>query len=258
MNIILNFLKEKNRWAIVLVILLMIVGFSIYRIQQNKINDLKDKYQTEVKLKNALIDSVGHYKNIYNEVVAEKLTIQESIKNLEKMYSQLNSSQKELIDRIKDVEKNGSIIAAALIQTNVEIGKLRPPTVVVNDSSIVFSDSTKNLDYDIVIGHVKPINIGLTPTLTFNKFELKNKQFIEFHWKDDKKLGYPISFSISNSNDYFKTYDINSYAIPKLKKTDLDPNGWNKFINWGKRNGKTLMYIGIGAGGVITYNFLAN
>lgn len=242
-----NFLKEKNRWAIALVVILLIIGGVIIKLQKIRIANLKDEVTTEVNLKNALIDKLNVYQNKEKEWVAEKLTIQESVKNLEKMYGQLSGSQKELLNRVKEVEKNGSIIAAALIETNIEIAKLRPPKVTVSDSSITFSDSTKNLDYIIEIGHVKPINLGISPTLAFNKFKMPNKQFIEFHWKKEKKLGYPISFSVSNSNEYFKTTDISSYAIPKLKKSDIDPNAWNRFTGWTVKNGKTIIYVGVGA-----------
>jgi|JFJP01.1.fsa_nt_gi hypothetical protein len=253
-----DYLKINNRWAIALVIILLLLGGLIIDFQLNKIANLKEEVITEVNLKNALIDKVNVYQNKEKEWVTEKLTIQESVKNLEKMYGQLTNSQKELINRVKEVEKNGDIIAAALIETNIEIGKLRPPKVEVNDSAITFSDSTKNLDYIIEIGHVKPINLGIVPTLAFNKFKMPNKQFIEFHWKDEKKLGYPISFSVSNSNDYFKTTDISSYAIPELKKKDINPNGWNKITTWTVKNSKTIIYVGVGAaGGIAAYKLLA-
>jgi len=251
LNIIWGFLKEKNRWAIALVAAIILILCAIIYFQHNKIVRQNEQYITEVNLKNALLDSVHYYQNVHKEWVAERLTIQESIKNLDKMNQQLTASQKELLIRVKEVEKNSSIIAAALIETNVEIKKLRPPKVDVKDSSIVFSDSTKNLKYNIEIGHAKPITLGILPTLTFNQFSMPNKQFIEFHWKDEKKLGYPISFSISNSNEYFKTVNIDSYAIPSLKPEK------SKFIQWMEKNGKTVMYVGIGAAGATGVMLLA-
>jgi hypothetical protein len=235
----------------VLLLIILILGLVIY-FQYIKIGKTNEKYQTEINLKNALLDTVHYYRNKEKEWVAEKLTIQESIKNLEKINNQLTTSQKELLIRIKEVQKENDIIVAALIETNVKIDKLKPSTVVVNDSSIIFSDSSKNLMYDIEIGHVKPINIGILPVLTFNKFQLPNKQFIEFHWRNDRKKGYPIAFSVSNSNDYFKTTNIDSYAIPKLKRKDIDPNGWDRFTEWTKNNRKIILSIGIGAVGSIT------
>jgi hypothetical protein len=235
----------------IVVVVIIIMGIIIY-FQRQRIISINDKYETHIALEKALHDSIRFYQNKEKEWVAEKLTIQESIKNLEKINDRLNSSQKELLSRIKEIEKNSSIIVAALIETNVKIDKLKPSTVIVNDSNVVFIDSTENLKYNIEVGHVKPINIGITPTLTFNKFDLPNKQFIEFHWKNDKKLGYPIAFSVSNSNKYFKTVNIESYAIPNLKKKDVDPNGWNRFAKWMKEKNKVILTLGIGVVGGIT------
>ena len=233
------------------VVILLILSTIIY-FQQRKINKTNEKYLTEVNLKNALLDSINYYQNKEKEWVAERLTIQVSIKNLEKINGQLSASQKELLIRIKEVQKKNDIIVAALIETNVKISELKPSTVDIKDSSIIFGDSTKNLKYNIEIGHVKPINIGVIPTLTFNEFKLPNTQFIEFHWKDDRKKGYPITFSVSNSNKYFEVTNIDSYAIPNLKKKDINPNAWDRFTKWTKSNNKTILSVGIGlVGGVI-------
>jgi len=249
---------KYRKYIILIIIVLIIILCSIIYFQHIKINKTNEKYNTEVGLRNALLDSVHYYQNKEKEWVAERLTIQESIKNLEQINGQLTTSQKELLMRIKEVQKKNDIIVAALIETNVKIDKLKPPTVVVNDSSVIFSDSTKNLKYDIEIGHVKPINVGILPTLTFNDFQLPNKQFIEFHWKKDKKKGYPIAFSVSNSNNYFKTTNIDSYAIPKLKRKDINPNAWDRFTKWTKSNGKIIMSVGIGAvGGIAAFLLLS-
>lgn len=243
LNVILNLIK--NNKIITIVILAFIILIGIIYFQKQKIDKLNNKYQKEIKLKNALLDSVQYYQNKENEWVAERLTIQETVKNLEKMTTQLTTSQKELLNRVKEVEKSNSIITAALIETNIKIDELKP-NVTVNDSSVIFSDSTKNLEYEIEIEHVKPINFAIKPTLNFNKFNMPNKQFIEFHWKDDKKNGYPVSFSVTNSNEFFKTTNINSYAIPELNKNDINPNNWHKFGNWVIKNGKIITYIGVG------------
>jgi hypothetical protein len=251
MKKILEFLAEKNRWAIVLVIILLLIGGGIWKLQRNKINNLKDKYQSEVKLKNALIDSVGYYKNVYGEVVAEKLTLQTSIKDLEKINGNLTASQKELLIRIKAADKKNSIITAALIEAEALIDSLLGAGFVEvdpNDSTITFSDSTEFLIYDITIGKAVPAVSKIDPTIMFNRLKMPNKQFIEFHWKDDKKEGYPIEFSVSNSNKYFKTYNINSYAIPKLDKDILNPTGWQKVGRWFIKNGKVVGFV---AGGVV-------
>ena len=264
LQIIWGFLKEKNRWAIALVVLLLLIGITVIKIQRNNIKDWKDKYKTEVKLKDALIDTVGYYKNAYGEVVAEKLTIQESVKNLEKMYDQLTDLQKELITRVKELDKKSTTIAAALIKANVKIDSLLHDGSTVVDTTnkkVVFSDfykkTIKGVNYEVTykftVGKVVPFPITATPTFLIDSLYFPNKQFINFNYKDDKKKGNPISFSVSNSNGFFNIVDIDSYAIPTI---NTEPK--SKFGEWVNKNNKMLMYVGIGGvGGVATYKLLS-
>jgi len=257
-TLIWGFLKEKNRWAIALVIVLLLSAGTIIKLQRNKIDEWKGKYQTEAKLKDALIDSVSYYRNQRDEVVAEKLTLQESIKNLEKMYGQLSDNQKELLTRIKEINKKNSVISAALIETNVKIdsllakdGKDGGQVVIdttkkmVNFNNVASKDST--FRYNIDVNNILPAYPDIKPTMLFKSLEFPNKQFIEFHWRNDKKKGYPVAFSTSNSNQYFKTINIDSYAIPPLDKVKLNPTGWQKVGNFFIKNGRTLVYVGVGA-----------
>lgn len=243
----------------VVVLLLFGSGFGIFK---NRIDSLNDRISTEIKLKDAMLDSIHYYSNSNDELVAEKLVLQGSIKNFEKMYNQLDSDQKELINRVKELNKNNTIIAAALIKTNVKIDSLLTESNVSVDTMknmITFSGSIKNNDgvldnlvYDVAVGNVIPNSKTVKPSLKFNKLYLPNTQFIEFHWKDDSKKGYPISFSVTNSNDFYKVSDINSYAIPELDKSELVPSKWEKFVKWSKNNGKFVFTIGIaGAVGAV-------
>jgi hypothetical protein len=243
-----TFLKQKNNMLIAIVIAIILFLSLVDYFQHKKIVGLKDKYDTEVKLKNALLDTVHVYKNKQGEMVAEKLTIQETVKNLSKMYGQLTASQQELINRVKDINKKNDIIAAALIQTNINLDSLKGGKVSINekDSSISFKDSTKNIKYNILISHAIPALKNIKPILTFNEFLLPNKQFIEFHWDKKAKTDYPVSFSVSNSNDYFKTVNIDSYAIPAINKDKINPSGWKKFTGWIGKNGKYVLIGGIG------------
>ena len=256
MNTVLKFFTKKEN-IITTIIILLFVGLSatVY-FQNKKILKLTDKYQSEVKLKNALLDTITVFKNKEGEWVKEKLTIQATVSSLERMNNQLTSSQKELLKRVSEIEKTNSIIAAALIETNVKLDSLKNNKGIVNknDSSVVFNDSTSDLQYTLKVHHVLPIK-GYVPTLSFEKFNLPNKQFIEFHWKNNKKIGYPVSFSVSNTNKYFKTYNINSYTIPEIKKNNLKPTGWDKFKQWFKNGGNKGIYLGGGIviGGGIVY-----
>jgi hypothetical protein len=247
----LAWLKQKNHMIILIVLLLLFGMWTTIYFQRQSIAKWKDKYQTEAKLKNALVDSVTNYQNVHKEWVAEKLTIQESIKNLEKINGQLTDFQKELLLRVKEIEKNNKIISAALIETKVLVQKLvgdSTETVVdTTKKTIQFGDyskiGNKEISYQFTIGKVLPAFSGIKPTLMIDSIYFPNKSFVEFHYKKDKNTEYPISFSVSNSNGYFKTVNIDSYAIPDIKY------GGSKFDKWLAKNGKMLMYIGIGAGG---------
>ena len=260
MKAILVFLMKNNRWAIVVVALLLIVGGGIFNLQRNKIKEWKQKHQTEVNLNAALNADMVVYQNKEQDWVAEKLTMQASLKQLDEKFAQLTESQKELVNRVKQLNKDNTVITAALIEANVKIdslliGQSDSGSVVidtiekkVNFNNIASVDSTTKMIYDIDVNHVLPAHADVTPTMLFKNLDFPNKQLVAFEWKNDKKRGYPISFSTTNSNPYYKTNDINSYAIPELYKQTLDPTGWQKVGYWFKKNGKIVGWV---AGGVV-------
>lgn len=239
-----------------ILLILIILGLGVFggiRLYQNKITNINDKYESQVKLTNALNDRLQYHQNKEEEWVAEKLTIQTSLKNLEALNGKLTESQQELVRRIKGVEKNNTVIAAALIQANVKLDSLLHDGDVLIDTTnknITFSDTykkdKKEVQYNLTVGNVLPYPITATPTLSLNSLYFPNTQYIEFHWKNDKKKGYPIAFSVTNSNEYFNVTNIESYAIENLHKEFVDPNSWQKFVMWLDRNGNKLTWFGIG------------
>jgi hypothetical protein len=246
---ILGLIKGNKMTTFVIALVLVLLG--IVYFQHQSIVKWKDKYQTEAKLKNALLDSINYYQNKQGEWVAEKLTIQETVKNLEKINGQLTDFQKELLARIVGIEKKNAVIAAALIRTEVKVDSLlhRGKTVVdTTNKTISFSDTskigTKIFAYDLVVGKALPAFPNVEPTLFIKSLYFPNKTFIEFHYRKERKADYPIAFSVTNTNGYFKTADVDSYIIP-----DVQYKG-SKFEQWLAKNSKTLMYVGIGAGGM--------
>jgi hypothetical protein len=220
----------------------------------NKAENTKDKYENEVKFRNALVDTLHTYKNKEGEWVSEKKTLQATIGFLENNIGTLNDSQKELLQRIKNIEKSNTLIAAALIKTTVTIDSINSVVSGIVDTTknnVTFRDSIQNLKFDITVERVKPISSNLKPMLSINKLELPNTQFVEFHWKNDKKEGYPVAFSVTNSSKYFKTYDISSYAIPELDKTEVKPNGWQKMGAWFKKNSQKVLYTAVGVAATV-------
>jgi len=251
-------IKFNITTIIVIMLLLLGVGGGFY-LYQNKVNNLKNELEIAKKLQNALLDSATFFQNKKGEWVTEKLTLQESVKNLKKMNDQLTVSQKELLLRINALTSKNTIIAAALIQSNVTIDSLKnitKPFIDTTNKNITFSDSTKNLKYKVKVSNVIPI-FKLNPVLTFQNLTLPNTQFIEFHWKNDQKTGYPVAFSVTNTNDYFKTINIDSYIIPEIQKPIIKPTFWQKLDTFFSKSGNKLILIGGGAvGGAVLYHLL--
>lgn len=252
-----TWLKQKNNLLTLVIILLIVgLGMGVY-FQHKQIIKLKAENEIQIHLKNALLDTMVVYQNKEKEWVAEKLTIQETTKNLEKMNGQLTDNQKELLARVEEIQKKSDIIAAALINTNVKVdsllGNSEQTIVDTLKKTVNFSDSShvgnKVVQYNLTVSNVLPAHLDVKPALMINSLLFPNKQFIEFHWKDSKKEGYPVSFSISNSNDYFKTVNLDSYAIPGLVQPP------SKFTAWLSKNGKNVLYIGGGliVGGGVVY-----
>lgn len=255
---ILEFLAKNNRWAIVIIILFIIIGGGMYKIQRNKIDKLNEKYISEVKLKNALTDTIKTYKDKENNWVSEKLTIQGRIDNLLEDSVRLTASQRSLLKKVNAADKKNKVITAALIRAKFVIDSLMHDggSVDTTNKTVEFiEDKNPDIKYDLKIFGVLPYPPNTKPSLLIKKLELPNEQFIKFQWDKDKRANYPISFSVTNTNKYINVYDVNSYAIPELTKPDIDPTGWEKFSNWINRNQNYLKWFGGGAlvGGGATY-----
>ena len=253
MKKIINFNLNITTIIIIIIIALTVLigGWKLYN---NKVSNLNDKIEAEIKLKNALLDTITNYRNEKKEWVAEKLTIQITVKDLEKMNSQLTIYQKELLVRIKEVNKKNDIISAALILSQLKIDSLLlrgEPIIDTVNKKIIFkgnyNENKKEMNYSFTVGNAIPSSKLTKPTLTIDSLSFENKQFVSFQWKDEK--GKPVSFSISNSNDFFKTVNIDSYAIPELNKDQIKPSFWQKVGNFFTGSGNTLLTFG--AGGIV-------
>jgi len=231
-------MKKINIIWIILTLIALLIGLGyLYVNERNKFNET---IQDRDKLEKALGDTVAHYVNERGELVAEKRTLQSTVETLEDDKYKLTVSQDKLLNRVKEVEKENHIINAALITMQVEIDSLRTVAGVIDttDKTITFNRSDKDVQFNALVGNVLPFKNKI-PFLDLKNLTLPNEQFIEFHWEKNKNEGYPISFSVTNTNLYFNTYNIDSYAIPELQKPTIKPNGWGKVKiwlgdNWGK------------------------
>lgn len=241
MKIIIN---KTNLIIIIISALIMVGGFYYF---DNKVKNLKNDLSIERNLKMALTDSVHVYRNKNNELVAEKLTIQTEVKDLKKINSNLSKNQQELIKKVSELKKEKDVIAAALILMEFKVDSLQADaTVTVGDSSVTFNKIDQNINYNIRVNNVVPYG-SYTPSLYFEKISIFNKQFIEFHWEKNREYGYPVSFSITNSNPYFVVNDVDSYIIPEIKKAEVKPTFWQKTGDAFKGVGNKGIWIGVGA-----------
>lgn len=232
-------------------VIIVLLGVMYFVFQRN--NKLSNDLQSETKLRLALVDTIGTYRNARNELVSEKRTLQFKLTDTEFKNKELVKRIKETEEKNATLEKRVSVFAAALIELEVKIDQLQKSNVTISerDSSILFT--SKNPDEIKYRLKVKPILTfkDKTPELTFEEFSLPNKQFVEFHWRNNPKEGYPVSFSVTNTNPYFKTVNIESYAIPEITKPEIKPNFWQKVGKTLKNSGDKLIYVGIGVGAVL-------
>lgn len=245
-------MKKINFKALIpYILVLLLIGVSGYFINKN--NQIKETLTTETNLRLALMDSVTSYKNKRNEWVAEKRTLQYTITDKEFKEKELTKRIIETEKRNATLEKKVTVFAAALIESQVIIDSLQNSIAHVSekDSSVTFtSDNPSVVEYTLLVKPVLTIK-NITPKLTFKDFKLPNKQFIEFHWRNNVKEGYPISFSTTNTNPYFKTVNIESYAIPEMKKDVVKPGFWKRTGTKLKKVGEVLIYVGMGVGAVL-------
>jgi len=236
----------KLRTLIIIVVCLIALIGGGYEYYTTRIATLKNTIADEVKLKNALVDSVKTYRNFRNELVTEKLTLQSQIAQLNNKNNNLTSQQKELISRIQDMRLRGQIISAALVSTKTKLDSVINSKSLIDttNKTVQFIDSTKYLKYDIKVKNVKPLSGKYTPMLSINSLELTNKQFIDFYWKNDRKNGYPVSFSVSNDNPYFKSANIDSYIIPQINEKELKPKFFRRVGLFIKKNKDYILVPG--------------
>lgn len=236
-----------NTKTILLITSVCLIAFGIL-YYQGRVQDLKEEITAKNKLTLALTDDIEVYKNKNGELVNEKLTLQVDIRDLNKINDNLNSNQKNLLGRINKLKEDKDIISAALIKMQFQVDSIQSTaTVEIKDSSILFTKDDKHLDYSIRVNNVSVFNKKLDPILYFDSVRVYNKQFVEFHW-GDKKEGFPVSFSVTNSNPYFVTTDVDSYIIPEIKKLEVTPTFWKKSWNVVKETKNKVVWTAIGAG----------
>jgi hypothetical protein len=205
----------------------------------------KEADQQASNLSKALLDTLHHFQTKEGDWGAEKRTMQTELSTLKDDNLNLNANQKALIKEVERQNKTATTIAAALVELSAKVEGLTNDNAIVTDTTVNFPFNSVDLKYNLTVSNVKPIEFK-RPILRINSLEFPNTQKINFHWKDDKEEGNPIAFSVTNTNQYFKITDIQSYAIPELKKKEIKPNFWNKVGKFSKTTGGKIVFLGAG------------
>jgi len=248
-----KFINTKNIIIVVLLALLVIGGY----FYNSKTGNLNDELEMEVKLNEVLKDSVQFFETKNGDLVAEKRTLQGDVNELLKENTGLNENQKDLLNTVKKLnkewKKDREIFAAARIEYESLIDSLNSfiagatgVDTLKNTVSFVQNDIDKDFIYNIDILGVRPVPITFNPEIKFNMIDFPNEQTISFNWDNNERKDYPVSFTVQNTNEYYKVNNIESYTIPEINKSEIDPNFWQKSWRWIKVNGK---YILVGATG---------
>lgn len=232
--------------TIIIGLILVVIALTYKTCSDQK--EIKDVKIEESNLRRALSDTLRHFQTKEGYWGAEKRTLQTELSNLKDENLVLNENQKKLIKEVERQNKTAQTIAAALIELKAEVAGIKNDKPInQTDSSAQFVANTPDLEYDISVFNIKPFELK-TPTLSINRISFPNTQTVNFHWKDDRKEGYPISFSVINSNKYFKVTDIQSYAIPELTRANVKPTFWQKVGQLSKTTGGRIVTFAIGAG----------
>jgi hypothetical protein len=251
---------QINLSTIIVGLVLLSVIFFGYKIYSGKVESIKTEMESQVKLKNALVDSIKFEVNKRKELQAEKLTLQGSVKDLLDKNNNLNANQKELLARIKEQDKKIITIAAALVKTTTKLDSIRKAqdaTIDTTKNTVTFFETTPDLKYNLTGTNIRPVLKNVKPRLIFNDFKMSNTQSINFHWDKSVREKYPVGFSISNSNKNIITTDVESFAIPELDKKTVKPTGWQKFTGWLGKTGGKVGTLGTGIGiGYLLFKFI--
>lgn len=244
-----EYFNKKN----LIFVVLILSGYLLFTFQLNRYNNLNDKYDTEILLRNAMQDTIKTYENKYGEVVDEKLTLQGNLKRINELYDKLSDNQKKLVDRLNNSEKDRKILAAANVKLQFEIDSLKNiisvGVVDTLNKTITFKESYPEIKYEFVVSNVLPYNKNIKVEHKIVSLYIPNEQLIEFHYNNKQRRdNFPVSFSITNTNKYMKTYDIDSYIIPEIDVENMEKNIFRRTWDWYERQ-STLVKIGIGVGG---------
>lgn len=246
------FINER----MIIIVLAILLGLTLIFHFKSKITSNK-KFENQLKLTEALTDTIDVYKLKNGELVEEKRSIQGDYNKILGDKIILTASQKALLEKVKSLNKErkreSEIFAAAQIKykifidsLNIVIGNVSSVDTINNNLSFIEKGNDKHFTYNIDIIGVRPYPTDSKPKISFKEIDFPNTQTVTFNFDKTKRKDYPVSFSVINTNPYFKSENIESYAIQGLQKNQVNPSTWNKAWSWIKSNCKYILVGGTG------------
>jgi hypothetical protein len=210
----------KFNLTTVLLLIIIVLGI-LYGMKSCENSKINEKLAEEQNLKLVLNDSIHKVILKNGEIEYTKKSLQDNVDFLQKNISSLSDNQKALLDEVKS---NKQIVSAMRDKMEVILSNLNQNTVVaLNDTTYEFTDSTKDIEYNIIVSGIKP---STQPKLDIQNLVIPNNQNVSFQF--DKTKGNPVSVSIINSNPYVKLDSVDSFIIPAITKTQTKPNIFQK------------------------------
>lgn len=237
--------SNKTIYTLAAVCFLLLLG--IGKVWTNA-NESELRLTNQIKLEQALHAELEITRDSLGSETAKKLTLQTTVKDLSKREAKLTKDQKELLAFVKVKDKNKNLIAAVIIHDTVKVRELASgPPIAFTDSTVAFEVTTDSIAYRATVENVSPVaDSTKVPMLLLKNLYIPNQTRISFEW-GERKDGYPVSVSVTNTNPLFKIGNVESFAIPELQKSTVRPSFFQG-LGTSLNTAKTPFLIGLGLG----------
>ncbi|RNI30955.1 hypothetical protein EFA69_06595 [Rufibacter immobilis] len=190
-----------------LYVILFFIGLSAYQCVRNE--DLTKDLDSKSNLIEVLSDSVTYTRNELKQEVASKKAISATVKDLEKSVALLTDNQRKLLQEAKTAGKE--VVTVTQVK---EVVTVREQPVLLRDSLTGnYSHRDQYLSYTISVEQ---------DSVRLDSLSLYNDKSVVIREEPEKG----VRVSVTNTNPYFKTADVDALYIPEnRKKSFLDSKG---------------------------------
>jgi hypothetical protein len=229
--------KYTKHWKKAAVgLLIALLGLMGYLYHADRVGAYEQQLRGKEHLLSALSDEMRTTRESNGQLRHTKKTLQASVGELERHNHLLTDRQRRLVGQMKH---NKNAFAGALVAMRLEVRGLRGKTTATSDTTLLLTHESDSLSYAIQVEGVRPTSAARHTLL---RLDAPNEQAVAFQW-GDRREGFPVSFTVTNSNPLFKVGDVDSYAIPEIQKQVLRPTLMARL-----RTNRKPFLIGVGVG----------